>query len=138
MVATLSGRVVRLVGSASRAKSFPKAVRVRKRGEYQRVFRSGFRVATPYLIFVIRTNDQGHARLGMAVSKKVGGAVQRNRVKRRLREAFRAMQHMLPAMDIVALPRPGIRETPFASIEDCFMRLNQRLKRVKLPTGREL
>jgi ribonuclease P protein component len=46
-------------------------------------------------------------RLGLSVSRKVGGAVQRNRVKRLLREAFRAVQHDLPAgLDLVVVARP--------------------------------
>ncbi|HMP05305.1 MAG TPA: ribonuclease P protein component [Lacipirellulaceae bacterium] len=49
-------------------------------------------------------NDLGHPRLGLTVSRKVGGAVERTRWKRALREAFRLEQHRLPALDIVCLP----------------------------------
>ena len=53
-------------------------------------------------------NGLGYARLGLVVSRRLGGAVVRNRIKRRLREAFRTSQHDLPAdLDVICIPRPG-------------------------------
>jgi ribonuclease P protein component len=54
-----------------------------------------------------RMNDQGAARLGLAVaSKTAGGSVERNRIRRVIRESFRLHQHELPAVDIVVSARP--------------------------------
>jgi ribonuclease P protein component len=57
-----------------------------------------------------RLNDQGHPRLGLAVaSKTAGGSVERNRIRRVIRESFRLRQHELPAVDIVVSARTRAR-----------------------------
>ena len=53
-------------------------------------------------------NDLGHARLGLSVSRHVGVAPRRNRIKRLLRESFRATQHDMPAYDLVIVVRPHV------------------------------
>jgi ribonuclease P protein component len=53
-----------------------------------------------------RANELGHARMGMAISKRVSKrAVERNRIKRLLRESFRRVRHQLPAVDIMVMAR---------------------------------
>ncbi|MCK5901578.1 MAG: ribonuclease P protein component [Cocleimonas sp.] len=56
---------------------------------------------------LVRENDQAHPRLGLAIAKKsVKRAVDRNRIKRLLRESFRKQQHQLPPIDIIVMCRP--------------------------------
>jgi ribonuclease P protein component len=53
-----------------------------------------------------RSNELGHARLGLAISKRVSKrAVERNRIKRLLRESFRRIQHQLPSVDVMVMAR---------------------------------
>ena len=62
----------------------------------------------PIVVFTL-PNELGHPRLGLSVSRKVGVAPRRNRIKRLLREAFRAIQHDLPAgYDMVIVVRPHV------------------------------
>jgi ribonuclease P protein component len=63
---------------------------VRKQ-DFESVFRDGVSVATPLLVLYARTNGLGNDRLGLSVSKKIGTAVTRNRIKRLLREAMRTL-----------------------------------------------
>ena len=60
-----------------------------------------------------RDNDLGHARLGLAISKRVSKrAVERNRIKRLLRESFRRVRHQLPAVDMMVMAREQAAGVP--------------------------
>jgi ribonuclease P protein component len=85
--------------------TFSKKHRLRGDRTFHRVFERGERRRVPDLTVIVLKNDCGYARLGISVPKRVGDAVVRNRIKRQLREAFRAVQHELPAVDIVLIPR---------------------------------
>lgn len=80
--------------------------RLRTPAEFKRVF-AGRRSASDNLLVVYGLeNGRSHARLGLSVSRKVGGAVLRNRWKRLLREAFRLQLAQLPpGLDLVIVPR---------------------------------
>ena len=70
-----------------------------------RVLKKGSRVSDSQLSFAVHANEQGESRLGLAIAKRaVPHAVDRNAIKRQIREAFR-LHDNLPAMDIVALTR---------------------------------
>jgi ribonuclease P protein component len=86
--------------------------RLSRSAEFERVYRQGRSTANRHLVvyaFPNETTDQ--PRLGLSVSRKVGGAVERNRVKRVLREAFaRAEETLRPGQDIVVVARPPAAE----------------------------
>jgi ribonuclease P protein component len=86
--------------------------RLSRSGEFDRVYRDGSSHATRYLVlysFPRKDEEADELRLGVSVSRKVGGAVDRNRVKRTLREAFWALSERLPEKhDFVVVARPEI------------------------------
>jgi ribonuclease P protein component len=88
--------------------------RLTRSGEFDRVYRDGSSHATRYLVLYSfpRGNDEERgARLGVSVSRKVGGAVERNRVKRALREAFWSLgDRVPPGHDFVLVARPELAE----------------------------
>lgn len=79
---------------------------LRKPQEFQAVYDARRSSADGTLIVYGRRNEQPHSRLGLSVSKKFGGAVQRNRIRRLLREAYRLNQETFPpGYDWVLIPR---------------------------------
>ena len=86
---------------------FDKTRRLLKKSDYDQVFTQAKKLVTTEFIVLYRDNTEGHARLGLALSKKViSKAHDRNRLKRLLRESFRTQ--MLPNVDIVVLARNGV------------------------------
>jgi ribonuclease P protein component len=92
----------------------PKRRRLSRSGEFDRVYRDGSSHATRYLVlytFPRKEEEREDVRLGVSVNRKVGGAVERNRVKRTLREAFWALTEKLPPRhDFVIVARPDIKD----------------------------
>jgi ribonuclease P protein component len=86
--------------------------RLSRSAEFDRVYREGSSHANRFLIVYSFPSSEGsaaEARLGVSVGRKVGGAVQRNRLKRALREAFWSLEDELPgAHDFVLVARPEI------------------------------
>ena len=95
--------------SSSGARSnfgYPKQLRIRKKATYQAIYASGLRYFTAHFIIYLRPTPGDAARhTGMAVSRKIGSAVTRNRLKRLLRECFRLHFDELPKADIVVVAK---------------------------------
>lgn len=84
------------VSRADASEAFPKSLRLRRRGEFRRVQSRGRRIHTPHFLIILHPRPDGGQKLGITVTKKVGTAVQRNRVKRLVREVFRHHRHRFP------------------------------------------
>jgi len=103
---------------------FPPSFRLRRAGEFQKVFAARSSVADGAVILFALPNELPHCRLGLSVSKKVGNAVIRNRWKRLIREAFRQSQPELPGgFDIVVLPQRNVDVRTVNHLEQSLKRL---------------
>ncbi|MGO8763180.1 MAG: ribonuclease P protein component [Desulfobaccales bacterium] len=96
---------------------FTKAVRLRHRHDFLRAQAQGKRLHTRHFGVVLAPMAEGHPRLGLVVTKRLGKAVQRNRVKRVLREFFRRHQAGLPAFDLVIMAKKGAPALEYHQVE---------------------
>ena len=93
--------------------------RLSRSRDFDAVYRHGHSTATRYLVLYSFPREEGEGegpRLGLAVSRQLGGAVERNRLKRRLRAAFDELSADLSAdTDYVLIARPGLAEAPLVA-----------------------
>jgi ribonuclease P protein component len=90
--------------------------RLRKRSEFQRVYERGEKVFSRNFTLFLLAGEAARPRLGVTVTRRVDGAVGRNRIKRRLREWFRRRKRELPAVDLVINARPGAATVGFEAL----------------------
>lgn len=84
-------------------------------------------IANSCIVFYARKNHLGKNRVGITVSKKLGGAVVRNRVRRRLREVYRLSEDKLtPGWDIVLVARSRCITADFSKLKEAFLSLAER------------
>ncbi|MGH9377555.1 MAG: ribonuclease P protein component [Terriglobia bacterium] len=106
------------------SRSFPKSLRLLRRPEIRRVYEEGRRGSARVCAIFYRSNGLPRTRLGITTPKALGGAVVRNRIRRRLREVFRLNQAAIPAgWDIVLNPRPSAASVPFPVLVKEVLRL---------------
>jgi len=97
---------------------FPRRERLTTSAEFQALFQRGKRIDRPSMIVLWRATDEPR-RAGFAVSRQVRGAVQRNRARRRLREAYRAKRDAAPThAALVIIGRPAALRRPFTALAD--------------------
>ena len=99
-----------------RPERFTRSHRLRHAREFQHVYGLRHRRESGPLLVYAAPNDLTHPRLGLSVSRKVGGAVTRNRIKRRLRESFRRIKtELTDPFDYIVVVRPhkGISQTEY-------------------------
>lgn len=84
----------------------PKRRRLRRAADFRNTIRQGVRLNGRAFVLIARRAPASASRLGLAVGRRVGSAVVRNRIKRRLREAFRQPRTVDPPMDFVLIVKP--------------------------------
>jgi len=98
--------------------------RLRRRNDFTRVYRRGKSYANKYLVIYVLPNGREVNRFGFSVGKRVGKAVVRNRMRRRLRELCRLHVDLLtPGYDIVVIPRNPVLEVDYATIRSALRHL---------------
>jgi ribonuclease P protein component len=107
------------------------AERVRHRPEYEAIYQNGARLSSRLMTVFVFANGRSFARLGIAATRKLGGAVQRNRTKRLVREVFRRNKP-LAGVDVVVIPRREMIEADYPHVEAEYLAV---LRRRRLPVG---
>ena len=106
---------------------FRPAEHIRRRADFEHAYDSGSRVSGRFMTVFVRATNEPTARLGIAATRKIGGAVVRNRAKRLVRELFR-QRKPAAALDVVVIPRREFLDAPFATLEREFSALLERVR----------
>lgn len=94
-----------------------KKYRVKKEREFQKVFEEGASFANrKFVVYRLEPSGQKHFRVGISVGKKVGNAVMRNQVKRKIRAILQELKNDLPPIDFIVIARPTTKDLPYDEI----------------------
>lgn len=100
---------------------------LRRRADFEAIGRNGQARATPELVLRWMRTDRAESRIGLSTPRSLGGAVQRNRVRRRLRELVRArLERIGPGWDILLIARPAAGDASHAALEAAIDALLER------------
>lgn len=105
---------------------FRPAEHIRRRVDFEQAYDTGARVSGRFMTVFARATHESTARLGVAATRKIGGAVIRNRAKRLVRELFRHHKPDL-TLDIVVVPRREFLDAPYTMLEREFGALLERV-----------
>lgn len=94
-----------------------KTYRVKSDKDFQAIFDKGLSVANRKFVIYRLEKDQKHYRVGLSVSKKLGNAVTRNQIKRRLRHLIMEFSPQLTTHDFVVIARKGVEELDYQDIK---------------------
>ena len=104
------------------AEKFPRSVRIVRSSDYQALYKTGYKIHSSHFVLFGRRNTLGDSRLGITASRKVGGAVVRNRVKRLFREIFRRTLNQIPSgFDMVVNAKSGCNNAHYDDLRAEFL-----------------
>jgi len=107
-----------------RGNRFPREARLVRRGEFDVVYRAGKRRSSSHFTVFFRANELPQSRFGFSIKKALGGAVVRNRIRRRLREMVRCHRLEIPAgWDIVIHPKSSVARAEFPALTADLLRV---------------
>jgi ribonuclease P protein component len=110
------------------AEGFPYRVRIVRTSDYRAIYKIGKKIYSKRFILFVRKNSVGCSRIGLTVSRKVGGAVIRNRIKRLFREIFRKSLAEIPnQLDIVVNAKSSCAGVKYIELRAEFLDIIQKL-----------
>ena len=110
--------------TAKRGYAFPREARLVRKSEFDAVYSTGKRRSNAHFTVFVRANELPLSRFGFSIKKALGGAVVRNRIRRRIREIVRSHRPEIPAgWDIVIHPKSTVARAEFAALTKDMLKL---------------
>jgi ribonuclease P protein component len=111
-------------GAEAGGATFPRESRLVRKSEFDAVYRAGKRRSSSHYTVFFRANELPQSRFGFSIKKALGGAVVRNRIRRRLREMVRCHRLEIPTgWDIVIHPKSSVARAEFAALRADLLRM---------------
>ena len=104
---------------------FRRCERIRRRADFQQVYEHGVRIRSRYVTLFVLANKLDVGRLGIAATRKLGGAVERNRAKRLIREVFRRNK-IASGFDVVVVPKRELLDASLTVLEADYLHTLER------------
>ena len=103
---------------------YPRTARLVRKADFDAVYRNGKRRSSSHFTVFLKANDLPQSRFGFSIKRALGGAVVRNRIRRRVREAIRLHREEISAgWDFVIHPKANVEKAAFAALQSDLVRL---------------
>ena len=104
--------------------AYPRGARIVRKADFDAVYRNGKRRSSSHFTVFLKANDLPQSRFGFSIKRALGGAVARNRIRRRIREVVRLHREEISAgWDFVIHPKANVESAAFAALENDLVRL---------------
>jgi ribonuclease P protein component len=109
---------------SKKGQEYPRGARLVRKADFDAVYRNGKRRSSSHFTVFLKANDLPESRFGFSIKRTLGGAVVRNRIRRRIREAIRLHREEISAgWDFVIHPKANVGRAAFAALESDLLRL---------------
>jgi len=109
---------------SKKGQEYPRGARLVRKADFDAVYRNGKRRSSSHFTVFLKANELPESRFGFSIKRALGGAVVRNRMRRRIREAIRLHREEISAgWDFVIHPKANVESAAFAALESDLMRL---------------
>jgi ribonuclease P protein component len=109
---------------SKKGQEYPRSARIVRKADFDAVYRDGKRRSNSHFTVFLKANHLPQSRFGFSIKRALGGAVVRNRMRRRIREVVRLHREEISAgWDFVIHPKANVQSAPFAALETDLLRL---------------
>jgi len=109
---------------SKKGQEYPRGTRLVRKADFDAVYRNGKRRSSSHFTVFLKANELPESRFGFSIKRALGGAVVRNRMRRRIREVVRLhREEISTGWDFVIHPKPNVENATFAVLESDLLRL---------------
>ena len=109
---------------SKKGREYPRGARLVRKADFDAVYRNGKRRSSSHFTVFLKANELPESRFGFSIKRALGGAVVRNRMRRRIREVVRLhREEISTGWDCVIHPKPNVENATFAVLESDLLRL---------------